>query len=135
MGDDAGSSRRFVNTSEGTRCPRLLFVLRLLSPRWSCAPSSWGWRSPTQLPMMSTRPSSVGRWPVIVLPDCGCDGKYRDTVTRPLTDLPVAGYLLALWGAVPRYRCTGSECGRTVISRDLGRLAAPRSSTTRRRAR
>jgi hypothetical protein len=24
-------------------------------------------------------------------PDCGRDGRYRDTVTRPLTDLPVAG--------------------------------------------
>jgi hypothetical protein len=25
-------------------------------------------------------------------PDCGRDGRYRDTITRPLTDLPVAGY-------------------------------------------
>src|SRR6201987_4949949 len=25
-------------------------------------------------------------------PDCGREGRYRDTVTRPLTDLPVAGY-------------------------------------------
>jgi hypothetical protein len=28
-------------------------------------------------------------------PDCRRDGRYRDTVTRPLTDLPVAGYALA----------------------------------------
>ena len=29
-------------------------------------------------------------------PDCGCEGGYRDTVTRPLSDLPVAGYPLVL---------------------------------------
>jgi len=38
-------------------------------------------------------------------PDCGHDGRYRDTVIRPLTDLPVAGYPLVLQVAVPRYRC------------------------------
>ena len=38
-------------------------------------------------------------------PDCGRDGRYRDTVTRPLADLPVAGYPLVLRVAVPRYRC------------------------------
>jgi transposase len=27
-------------------------------------------------------------------PDCGCEGRYRDTVTRALTDLPVAGHPL-----------------------------------------
>jgi zinc-finger of transposase IS204/IS1001/IS1096/IS1165 len=37
-------------------------------------------------------------------PDCGRQGRYRDTVTRPLTDLPVAGYPLVLRVAVPRYR-------------------------------
>jgi transposase len=68
-------------------------------------------------------------------PDCGQDGRYRDTVTRPLTDLPVAGYPLVLKVAVPRYRCTTAECGRTVFNQDLGKLAAPRSSTTRRCAR
>ena len=26
-------------------------------------------------------------------PDCGRQGRYRDTVTRPLTDVPVAGGL------------------------------------------
>ena len=35
-------------------------------------------------------------------PDCGRDGRHRDTVTRPLTDLPVAGYPLMLQVAVPR---------------------------------
>jgi transposase len=68
-------------------------------------------------------------------PDCGRDGRYRDTVIRPLTDLPVAGYPLILRVAVPRYRCTTPECGRAVFNQDLGRLAAPRASTTRRCAR
>jgi len=68
-------------------------------------------------------------------PDCGRDGKYRDTVSRPLTDLPVAGYPLVLRVAVPRYRCTMVECGRAVFNQNLGQLAAPRSSTTRRCAR
>ena len=68
-------------------------------------------------------------------PDCGRDGRYRDTVTRPLTDLPVAGYPLVLQVAVPRYRCTTAECGRAVFNQDLGKLAAARASTTRRCAR
>jgi transposase len=68
-------------------------------------------------------------------PDCGREGSYRDTVTRPLTDLPVAGYPLILRVAVPRYRCTTAEGGRAVFNQDLGKLAAPRSSTTRRCAR
>ena len=68
-------------------------------------------------------------------PDCGRPGRYRDTVIRPLTDLPVAGYPLVLRVAVPRYRCTTPECGRAVFNQDLGKLAAPRSSTTRRCAR
>jgi hypothetical protein len=37
-------------------------------------------------------------------PDCGRQGRYRDAVTRPLTDPPVAGYPLVLRVAVPRYR-------------------------------
>jgi len=68
-------------------------------------------------------------------PDCGRDGRYRDTITRPLTDLPVAGDPLVLKVAVPRYRCVAIDCGRTVFNQDLGELAAPRASTTRRRAR
>ncbi|WP_318263159.1 transposase family protein [Mycolicibacterium goodii] len=68
-------------------------------------------------------------------PDCGHDGTYRDTVVRPLTDLPVAGYPLMLRVAVPRYRCTTAECGRAVFNQNLGKLATPRSSTTRRCAR
>jgi len=68
-------------------------------------------------------------------PGCGCEGRYRDTVTRPLTDLPVAGYPLVLRVAVPRYRCTTIDCGRTVFNQDLGKLAAPRACTTRRCAR
>ena len=68
-------------------------------------------------------------------PDCGWQGRYRDTVTRPLTDLPVAGYPLVLRVAVPRYRCDTVDCGRAVFNQDLGKLAYPRSSTTRRCAR
>ncbi len=68
-------------------------------------------------------------------PDCGRDGRDRDTVTRLLTDLPVAGYPLVLQVAVPRYRCMTSECGRAVFNQDLGKLAAPRTATTRRCAR
>jgi transposase len=68
-------------------------------------------------------------------PGCGCDGSYRDTITRPLTDLPVAGYPLVLQVAVPRYRCLTTECGRVVFNQDLGKLASPRSATTRRCAR
>ena len=65
-------------------------------------------------------------------PDCRREGRYRDTITRSLTDLPVAGYPLVLRVAVPRYRCTTPRCGRAVFNQDLGKLAAPRSSMTRR---
>jgi transposase len=68
-------------------------------------------------------------------PDCGREGRYRDTVVRPLTDLPVAGYPLVLRVAIPRYRCVTPNCGRVVFNQDLGKLAAPRSATTRRCAR
>ena len=45
------------------------------------------------------------------------EGSYRDTVTRPLTDLPVAGYPLVLRVAVPRYRClTPAVCPGGVQS-------------------
>jgi hypothetical protein len=49
-----------------------------------------------------------------------------------MTDLPVAGYPLVLRVAVPRYRCDIVECGRAVFNQDLGKLACPGSSTTRR---
>lgn len=68
-------------------------------------------------------------------PDCGREGRYRDTVTRALTDLPVAGYPLVLQVAVPRYRCTTADCERVVFNQDLSTLAALRASTTRRCAR
>jgi transposase len=67
--------------------------------------------------------------------DCGRDGRYRDTVLRALTDLPVAGYPLVLRVAVRRYRCLTSESRRAVFCQDLGMLATPRSATTRRCAR
>ena len=53
-------------------------------------------------------------------PDCGQQGRYRDTVTRPLTDLPVAGYPLILRAAVPRYRCLTPQCGRAMFNQGLG---------------
>ena len=68
-------------------------------------------------------------------PDCGRPGRYRDTVIRSLTDLPVAGYPLVLRVAVPRYRCATPARGRAVFNQDLGKLAARRASTTRRCAR
>jgi len=40
-------------------------------------------------------------------PDCGRPGRYRDTVIRPLTDLPVAGYPL----------CCGLRCRGTAAQR------------------
>ena len=68
-------------------------------------------------------------------PDCCRDGRYCDTITRALTDLPVAGYPLVLQVAVPRCRCLTAEFGRAMFNQDLGKLATPRSSTTRRCAR
>ena len=68
-------------------------------------------------------------------PDCRREGRYRDTVTRQLTDLPVAGYPLVLRVAIPRYRCTTIDCVRVMFNQDLGKLAAARSATTRRCAR
>lgn len=44
-------------------------------------------------------------------PDCGQDGRHRDTVTRPLTGLRVAGYPLVLRVAVLRYRCMTPSVG------------------------
>jgi transposase len=90
-------------------------------------------RSPT--PQSTRRPTTIFCTPVTRnprCPDCGRGGRYRDTISRPLTDLPVAGYPLVLQVAVPRYRCTTPACGRAMFNRDLGKLAAPRSSTTRR---
>ena len=67
-------------------------------------------------------------------PDCGREGRYRDTVIRPLTDLPVAGYRWCC-GLRCRGTCATPACGRAVFNQDLGKLAAPRASTTRRCAR
>jgi hypothetical protein len=67
--------------------------------------------------------------------ECGSDGRYRDTVARPLTELPVDGYPLVPKVAMPRCRCVTIDCGGTVFNQDLGEVAAPRVSTTRRCAR
>jgi hypothetical protein len=85
--------------------------------------------------MRSRQRSSALRRLATRCPDCGRQGRYRDTVTRPLKDLLVAGYPLVLRVAVPRYRCDTVECGRAVFNQDLGKLAYPRSSTTCRCAR
>ena len=45
-------------------------------------------------------------------PDCGRDGRYRDTVIRPLANLPVGGFPLVRKVAVPRYRFDSVDCGR-----------------------
>ena len=46
---------------------------------------------------MMQRRSSARRWPAIrAARTAGARARYRDTVTRPLTDLPVAGYPLVL---------------------------------------
>lgn len=55
-------------------------------------------------------------------PDCGREGSYRDTITRPLTDLPVAGYPLVPRVASPCYRCTTPQCGRAVFNQDLANV-------------
>lgn len=55
-------------------------------------------------------------------PDCGREGSYRDTITRPLTDLSVAGYPLVPRVASPRYRCTTPQCGRAVFNQDLANV-------------
>jgi transposase len=68
-------------------------------------------------------------------PDCGREGRYRDTVVRPLTDLPVFGHPMALRVVVPRSRCTTIDCGRTVFNQDRGKLVAAQAWTTRRCAR
>ena len=58
-------------------------------------------------------------------PDCGRDGRYRDTVTRPLTDLPVAGYPLVLRVAVPRYRCTDPRVWAGGVQSGPGQAGRP----------
>ena len=60
------------------------------------------------------------------------------SVQRWLADIRGLGRVVELrWAsvAIPRYRCVTRNCGRVVFNQDLGKLAAPRSATTRRRAR
>jgi transposase len=67
-------------------------------------------------------------------PDGGREGRYRDTDAAG--DRSAGGRLPTVRRvAVPRYRWTTPACGRAMFNRDLGKLAAPRSSTTRRCAR
>jgi transposase len=58
-------------------------------------------------------------------PDCGQDGRYRDTVTRPLTDLSVAGYPLVLQVAVPRYRCNNASVWASGVQPGSRRTGGP----------
>ena len=68
-------------------------------------------------------------------PDCGREGRYRDTVIRSVTDVPVVGHPLRLRVRVPRYRCVNTACEREVFAHNTSRLARPGWSTTRRCAR
>jgi transposase len=68
-------------------------------------------------------------------PGCGEEGRYRDTVIRTLTDMPVVGHPLRLRVRVPRYRCTTTACEREVFAHNTSGLARPGWSTTRRCAR
>ncbi len=68
-------------------------------------------------------------------PGCGIEGRYRDTVIRTVTDVPVVGYPLRLRVRVPRYRCTTAGCEREVLAHNADRLARRGATTTRRCAR
>lgn len=72
-------------------------------------------------------------------PGCGGSGRYRDTVIRTVTDVPVVGHplrlRLRLRVRVPRYRCTNATCEREVFAHNTSALARPGASTTRRSAR
>jgi transposase len=70
-------------------------------------------------------------------PGCGTLGRYRDSVQRRLTDLPVSGHPLQLRVRVrvPRYRCDRPGCERVIFAHDTERLARARATTTRRCAR
>jgi transposase len=68
-------------------------------------------------------------------PGCGVEGRYRDTVIRTVTDVPVVGHPLRLRVQVPRYRCVNTGCEREVFAHNTDRLARRGWSTTRRCAR
>nr|WP_235678010.1 ISL3 family transposase [Mycolicibacterium sarraceniae] len=68
-------------------------------------------------------------------PDCGADTRYRDTVIRRVTDVPVVGHPLRLHVRVPRYRCVNTSCDREVFAHNTDRLARRGAPTTRRCAR
>jgi transposase len=65
-------------------------------------------------------------------PGCGTAGEYRDSVTRRVSDVPVAGHPLQLRVTVPRYCCVNGGCEREVFAHDTSTLARPGWSTTRR---
>jgi transposase len=68
-------------------------------------------------------------------PDCGSDGRYRDTVIRTVTDVPVVGHPLRLRVRLPRYRCVNTACEREVFAHNTDRLVRRGWTTTRRCAR
>jgi len=63
-------------------------------------------------------------------PGCGIEGRYRDTVIRTVTDVPVVGHPLRLRVRVPRYRCVNTACEREVFAHNTDRLARRGWSTT-----
>ncbi len=68
-------------------------------------------------------------------PSCGQLGLLRDHVQRVLTDLPVVGHPTRLHLRLPRFTCDNDSCPVTVFRQRIGRVAAPKASTTRRTTR
>ena len=65
-------------------------------------------------------------------PSCGQPGRLRDHVERVLTDLPVVGHPTRLRVRLPRFTCTDDGCEVTIFRQRIGRVAAPKATTTRR---
>ena len=61
-------------------------------------------------------------------------GTYRDTVIRQVTEVPVVGHPLRLWGPDTALSLYSGNCGR-VFSHNTHRLARRGATTTRRCAR
>src|SRR5699024_11413227 len=75
--------------------------------------------------------------PIEVLPfcpACGAEGVLRDHVTRELTDLRVGGHSCRLHVRLPRFRCGGEECPRSIFQQRL-EGGEPRAKTECRGAR
>lgn len=96
MGDNAGSytklhqHHRGCPLSEATACPRSVVadtIMRTIELAVTITDAAVDDDDDDEQTSIFCTP--VARDPGC--PDCGRDGRYHDTVTRPLTDLPVAG--------------------------------------------